>query len=100
MEDKYHKGYRVKVRSFRSGARWLTEVVIWALKDATASELLLPSPPVAWSAATEAAADEYGLEMARDWIARSQESVDIQTETRFAIRHELACLLASVCPWC
>ena len=73
MEDRYHKGYRVKVRSFHSGVRWRTEVIISEVKDATASELTLPTPPINWSAATEAEADEYGLQMARDWIARSQE---------------------------
>jgi len=73
MEDRYHKGYRVKVKSFRSGSRWRTEVVIWAMKSATASELMLPSPPVNWSAATEEEANQYGFEMARDWISRTEE---------------------------
>ncbi len=72
MENRYHKGYRVKVRSFRTGARWRTEVVIVTMKS-PAAELTLPSPPVSWSAATEEEANEYGLAMARDWISRSEE---------------------------
>jgi len=73
MDDTYHKGYRVRVRSFHSGMRWRTEVMIRAMRDATASELTLPSPPIHWSAATETEADEYGLAMARDWIARTED---------------------------
>jgi hypothetical protein len=73
MDDKYHKGYRVSVRSFPSGMRWRTEVIIRAIRDATASELMLPAPPIYWSAATETEADAYGLVMARDWIARPDE---------------------------
>lgn len=76
MENRYHKGYRVKVTSFRSGpvgARWRTEVVISALRDATASELVLPSPPLGWSASTEEEANQYGFELAKAWIAQTDE---------------------------
>jgi len=72
MDDRYHKGYRVKIHSFRSGVRWRTEVVIAAMKG-PAAELARPAPPASWSAATEEEANEYGFAMAREWIARLQE---------------------------
>jgi hypothetical protein len=72
MDNRYHRGYRIKVRSFRAGARWRTEVVIATMKVPIA-ELTLPFPPVHWSAATEEEANHYGLAMAKDWIARTQE---------------------------
>ena len=72
MDNRYHRGYRIRVRSFRTGARWRTEVVIATMKVPDA-ELTLPLPPVHWSAATEEEANEYGLAMAKDWIARTQE---------------------------
>ncbi len=72
MENRYLRGYRVKVSSFRSGSGWRTEVSICSLKD-TASVLTLPAPPLRWSAATEQEADLYGLDMAREWIANTEE---------------------------
>src|SRR5262252_8995665 len=49
MDNRYHRGYRIRVRSFRTGARWRTEVVIATMKVPDA-ELTLPLPPVHWSA--------------------------------------------------
>ena len=71
MAHRYHKGFRVNIRSFRSGVRWRTEVVITTMK-APVSERALPRPPETWSAATEEEADAYGFEMAKDWIARGE----------------------------
>jgi hypothetical protein len=72
MDNRYHKGYRVTIRSFRSGVRWRTEVVIATMKRPPA-ELVLPLPPTSWSASSEQEADEYGFAMAKDWIARTEE---------------------------
>jgi hypothetical protein len=72
MADRYYRGYRVKVSSFRSGSGWRTEVSICSMKD-TASVLKLPSPPLRWWAGTEQEADAYGFEMARAWIANTDE---------------------------
>ena len=70
MEDRYHRGYRVKVKSFRSGSRWRTEVSIAAMKHPPTGETILPSP-IAWSASSEEEADQHGLAIARAWIANS-----------------------------
>jgi len=72
MDDRYHRGYRVKVNSFRSGSGWRTEVSICSMKD-TSAVLTLPAPPLRWWAGTEQEADKYGLDMAKTWIANTDE---------------------------
>ena len=73
VTQRYHKGFRVSIRSFRRGVRWRTEVVITTMK-APVSERALPLPPETWSATTEEEADADGFEMAKDWIARGEEA--------------------------
>ncbi|HEV8437717.1 MAG TPA: hypothetical protein VGT40_06460 [Methylomirabilota bacterium] len=68
MDDTYHKGYCVSVRSFLDGARWRTEVRVRAVKHAPPSGTPIGPAPAHWSAATEEEADRYGVQMARTWI--------------------------------
>jgi hypothetical protein len=68
MENTYHRGYRVRVRSSLNGSRWKAEVSVAELRTTPRVETALPSPG---SAATEEEADLYGLAIARTWIANS-----------------------------
>ena len=74
MEDKYHKGYRVSVKSCLSGTRWRPDVRVIALRHGASGAVTIGPPPSLWSAATEDEADRYGLQMARMWIDCSRSS--------------------------
>jgi len=68
MDDKYHKGYRVSVKSSLTGTRWRPDVQVKSVRGAATAAVSIGPAPAYWSAATEEAADLYGFDMAKAWI--------------------------------
>ena len=74
MDDRYCSGYRVTVKSSRHGSGWRTDVAVFALgSDPSEAAIPVPVPAQRWPAATEQEADQYGFEVAKEWIARARE---------------------------